>query len=54
MGFCPSKADFDLWVKPMEDHYEYVATYVDDILAFSRDPMSIIEEIRKDFDLKGV
>ena len=54
MGFRPSKADFDLWVRPMEDHYEYVATYVDDILAFSKDPMSIIEEVRKDYMLKGV
>ena len=54
MGFSPSKADFDLWVRPMGDHYEYVATYVDDILTLSRDPMSIIEEIRKDYMLKGV
>ena len=54
MGFIPSKADFDLWIRPKGDHYEYVATYVDDILAFSRDPMSIIEEIRKDYMLKGV
>ena len=31
-----------------------VATYVDDILAFSRDPMSIINEIHKDYMLKGI
>ena len=37
-----------------EDHYEYVATYVDDILAFSCDPMSIIEQICKDYILKGI
>jgi hypothetical protein len=54
MGFRPSRTDLDLWIRPQEDHYEYVATYVDDILAFSREPMSIIEEIRKDFMLKGV
>ena len=54
MGFTPSKTDFDLWVRPMGDHYEYVATYVDDILAFSKDPMSIIEEIKKEYMLKGV
>ena len=54
MGFRPSKADHDLWLRPKDDHYEYVATYVDDILAFSRDPMSIIEEIQKDYMLKGI
>ena len=35
MGFRPSKADHDLWLRPKDDHYEYIATYVDDILAFS-------------------
>ena len=54
MGFTPSRTDYDLWIKPKGDHYEYVTTYVDDILVFSKDPMSIIEEIRKTFMLKGV
>src|SRR5210317_331316 len=54
MGFRPSKDDFDLWMKPQEDHYEYIATYVDDIMVFSRNPIPIIERIRKAFDLKGV
>ena len=54
MGFRPSRTDFDLWIRKQEDHYEYVTTYVDDILAFSRNPMPIIEEICKDFMLKGV
>ena len=54
MGFRPSKADFDLWIRPKGDHHECVATCVDDILVFSRDPMPIIEEIRKTFVLKGV
>ena len=31
MGFKPSKADFDLWLRPNQDHYEYISTYVDDI-----------------------
>ena len=56
MGFKPSKADYDLWYRTAAsgDHYEYVATYVDDILAFSRDPMAIINEIQKDYSLKGI
>jgi len=54
MGFTPSKTDYDLWIRHKGDHYEYVATYVDDILAFSCEPMNIINEVSKEFDLKGV
>ncbi len=49
MGFRPSKADFDLWMRSKGDHYEYLATYVDDLLVFSREPLKIIEEVKKDF-----
>src|SRR5210317_263867 len=41
-------------MKPQTEHYEYIETYVDDIIVFSRNPMPIIERIRKVFDLKGV
>ena len=44
----------DLWFRKCDDHYEYLATYVDDILVFSQDPMPIIEAIKKDYILKGV
>ena len=54
MELCPSRTDFDLWICPMGDHYEYVATYVDDLLVFSRAPMKIIDEIKSEYDLKGV
>jgi hypothetical protein len=54
MGFVPSKADADFWMKKCGDHYEYVAAYVDDLLVFSRKPMAIIEEVKKDYVLKGV
>ena len=54
MGFKPSRTDLDLWYQKVGDYYEYIATYVDDILAFSKDPMSLIEEIKKDYVLKGV
>ena len=54
MGFTPSKTNFNLWVRHVGDHYEYVATYVDDILVFSKDPMSLIEEVIQDYMLKGV
>ncbi len=54
MGFKPSKTDFDLSIRPMGDHYEYLATCVDDLLVFSHKSMPIIEEIQKYFKLKGV
>ena len=30
LGFTPSKADSDLWMRPRGDHYKHIATYVDD------------------------
>ena len=54
MGFKPSKADYDLWMREKEDHYEYIGVYVDDLLVFSRVSMKIIETIRTEYDLKGV
>ena len=55
LGFKPSKADPDLWMKKCEDgHYEYLARYVDDVIAFSRDPMKIMEELQRIYIMKGV
>jgi len=54
MGFHPSLADADFWVKDCNTHYEYIATYVDDLLVFSREPMSLVSEIKKDYILKGI
>lgn len=54
LGFQPSEVDFDLWMRDKGDHWEYVACYVDDLLVFSKDPMSILDEIKKEYKLKGV
>jgi hypothetical protein len=54
MGYKPSRADANLYIKDCGDHYEYLATYVHDIMSFSRDPMKVIEELKKDYILKGV
>jgi hypothetical protein len=35
-------------------HYEYLATYVDDILVWSKDPMAVIKPLEKIYVLKGV
>ena len=54
IGFRPSKADPDLWFRKVGDHYEYIARFVDDVIAFSKDPMSIMKELEKVYVMKGV
>ena len=40
MGFKPSRADSDIWMKSSKDgsHYEYIAVYVDDLAICMKDP----------------
>ena len=54
MGYYPSKADPNLWMKACEGGYEYIATYVDDVLAFGKNPRKTIELLREKYVLKGV
>ncbi len=54
MKYKPSFPDPDLWIQDCGTHYEYLATYVDDILAFSKHPMTVIDKIKQDYVLKGV
>jgi hypothetical protein len=54
MGYRPKKADTDFWIKDCGNHYEYIATYVDDVLVYSKDPMKIIEALKLDHVLKGI
>jgi len=37
-----------------EGHYEYIATFVDDVIVFSKDPMKIMAELKKVYVMKGV
>jgi Reverse transcriptase (RNA-dependent DNA polymerase) len=55
MGFSPSKADPDIWMRDAGDSYEYVCSYVDDLTAIMKDPKTFFDELEKrDFGLKGV
>jgi hypothetical protein len=54
MKYLPSKANPDLWIKDYGTHYEYIARYVDNVLAFGKDSMSTILELCKDYILKGI
>ena len=55
MGFFPSKAEADIWMRKVDDHYEYIGVYVDDLVVSSRNPGKIIELLKDShgFKLKG-
>ena len=57
LGFKPSKADPDLWMRDAGDHYEYIAKYIDDLLIIAKDPKAILDQMRKPkgpYEFKGV
>ena len=57
-GYVSSKADPDLWMKPMTDpsngkkYYSYVLCYVDDVLVIHHDAMSVLKKIDKYLKMK--
>ena len=56
LGFFPSKAEEDIWMRDAGDHYEYIAVYVDDLAISSKDPQKIIDYLMSppnNFKLKG-
>jgi hypothetical protein len=55
MGWTPCKMEPDVWMKRVDDHYEYIATYVDDLMIASKNPKAITDELmdRFHFKLKG-
>ena len=57
IGFKPSLADADVWMRPAIktngfEYWEYILCYVDDILAISQNPSSIMQCIQRKFKLK--
>jgi hypothetical protein len=55
IGFFPSRAEKDIWMREKDGLYEYVAVYVDDLLIVSKSPQDIIDMLEKThkFKLKG-
>ena len=55
MGFFPSKAEDDIWMRRNGNQYEYIATYVDDICIVAKNPKEIARQLEEDykFKLKG-
>jgi hypothetical protein len=54
LGFKKTKHDPDLWMVDNSSHYEYLATYVDDILIWNKDPMAVIKALENVYMLKSV
>jgi Reverse transcriptase (RNA-dependent DNA polymerase) len=55
MGFKPTLADPDIWMRDAGRCYEYVCSYVDDLTAILVDPQAFFDELEKrGFGLKGV
>ena len=58
LGFALSLAEASIFLRkcPTADHYEYVATYVDNLAIIMKDPQSLIDQLiasPHDFKLKG-
>ena len=55
MGFFPCKAEPDIWMRPKDGVYEYIAVYVDDLAIAAFDPKGIADELIQvhKFKLKG-
>ena len=55
MGFSPSKAELDIWMQHVNNHYKYITVYVDDLAIASKDPKAIIDVSTNvhSFKLKG-
>ena len=41
-------------MKDMITHWEYICTYVDDLLVMSKEPEVFMDELQKTFKMKGV
>ena len=52
MGFFPSKAEDDIWMRRNGDVYEYIATYVDDLAICAKDPQAIVDLLTKKYKYK--
>ena len=55
MGFFPSKADPDVWMRAAGTTYEYIAVYVDNLCLARNDPAEFFRQLREihNYKLKG-
>eukprot|EP00957_Ditylum_brightwellii_P152967 11643490-Ditylum_brightwellii.AAC.1 len=56
MGFEPSRADQDLWIKKSKHYegYDYIATHVDVIIIVAKNPIKYMSYIEQHFQVRDV
>jgi hypothetical protein len=52
MGFEPCKAEPDIWMHRVDNFYEYIAVYVDDLCIASKDPKTITDMLTEQYGFK--
>jgi hypothetical protein len=52
LGFSPSKAEGDIWMRRNGDIYEYVAVYVDDLAIVMKDPQAFCDTLMEKYKYK--
>ncbi len=53
-GWVQSRADPDIWMFDKGTHWDYICTYVDDLLVMSKNPEKFMNELQNTFKMKGV
>jgi hypothetical protein len=54
LGFMKTEHDHDLWIIDKTSYNEYLATYVDSVLIWNKDPMGVIKSLEKTYLLHKV
>ncbi len=54
MGFKPSWADSDVWMRQNGQGYDYVGTHTDDLMVVSKDAKAIMDALSKVYTIKKV
>ena len=56
MGFTPSRADQDLWMKKSDhyDGYDYIATHVDNLIIEAKEPLRYMNHIKQHFQVRDI
>ena len=45
ISLLPCRADHDVWMKQNGDIYEFVGTYVDDLIIAAKDPNELLDAL---------
>jgi hypothetical protein len=54
LWFKKTMHDPDLWMVDKSSHYEFLATYVDGLIIWTKDPVAVIKSLEKTYMLKSV